>query len=456
MGLILGSGTTTPQYPYNQWYGVQGDYSSTDEVLTRVGNLDLHRTLPVHSKMRRFVENTDGSVKYYLHQNDSRKKDSGAAATLDSTDGNVMLELPEHYFRFEVSGTKWIAGISEYPLPGFVKIPRRTISPWGCTVDNVNNKVVSGSWLTWSGDAIARDGNGLPVFAANAAQFRGCGNSSGNDGTAASGLGMCRTSISRTTMRGYCQNGTHVGAGRAYNTIKWFFRIEYARMNCQAAYNATLTAEGYHQGGLGQGTAFSGSTWNTHNGYTPFIPCGVTATLGNNTGLVEYVLHLTQGGTQTFNVQSYRGFEVPFEYIWLNADDILIHHSPDTGDALSVAYVCDDPTLFTTPSNSQTAIPTGYVAKTTLPRSSMYVKYEDTDGAMEVSLPSLSGGSAGATTGTCDYFYHPGADADGWYAALFGGAASDGTDAGFGSLDTHRRPTSTGTGANIGFRLCRN
>ena len=452
MALILGSGTTKPQYPYDQWYGVQGDFSSTDKTLTRVGNLDLHRTLPVHQTMRRFVENTDGSVKYYLHQNDSRKKESGAAAILDSTDGNVMLEIAEHYFRLEVSGTKWIAAVSLYPLPGFVKIPRRVVSPWGCTIDNVNNKVVSGSWLTWSGDAVAKDGNGLPIFTSNAAQFRGCNNTAGNDGTAKSGLGMCRTSIDRTSMRNKCANGTHVGAGRAYNTIKWLFRIEYATMDCQAAYNATLTQDGFHQGGLGNGTAFDGTAWNTHNGYNPFIPCGVTATLGNNTGLVSYTFNLTQGGTKTCQVQSYRGFEVPFEYIWLNADDILIHHSPTAQDNLSVAYVCNDPTLFTTPGNTQAAVPSGYVAKTTLPRASCYPKYEEIDSVTETSFPAASGGSG--STGICDYFYHPGDDADGWYAALFGGAANNGANAGFGYLHTGNRAADTH--AHFGFRLCRN
>ena len=113
MGLLLGSGTTKPQYPYDQWYGVQGDFLSSDYKLTRVGNLDLHKTLPIQKKLRRFVENVDGTVKYYLHQNDSRLKDSGAAAIIDSTDGNVMLEKPEYYFRMEVQGTKWIRAYSE-------------------------------------------------------------------------------------------------------------------------------------------------------------------------------------------------------------------------------------------------------------------------------------------------------------------------------------------------------
>ena len=448
MALLIGSGSTKPRYPYDQWYGVKGNYSSTDPILTRVGSLDLHRTLPIQGKMRRFVENTDGSVKYYLHQNDSRKKDSGVAAILDSTDGNVMLEIPDHYFRFEISGQEWIFAISEYALPGFVKIPRRAISPWLATVDNVNSTVVSGCFLTWSGDNIARDENNLPIFTSNAAQFRGCNNVSDNDGTVKSGLGMGRTAISRTQMRGYCKNDTHIGCFAAYNTIKWLQRIEYANMNCQAAYNATLTDEGFHQGGLGNGTAFASADWNAHNGYYPFIPSGVTATLGNNTGLVDYVLQLASG-TKTFHVQSYRGFEVPFEYIWQNADDVLIYHN---GATESIAYWCNDHTKFTTPSSNQATVPDGYVAKTNLPTASCYPKHEATDGQTEISFPDLAGG--GSTTGITDYFYHPGAEANGWYAALFGGSAAYGANAGFGFLHTSYRPTHTD--ASIGFRLCRN
>ena len=45
MGLILGSGSTKPQYPYDMWYGVQGDFTSKDYLLTRIGNMDLHLSL---------------------------------------------------------------------------------------------------------------------------------------------------------------------------------------------------------------------------------------------------------------------------------------------------------------------------------------------------------------------------------------------------------------------------
>ena len=331
MGMLLGSGSTKPQYPYDMWYGVQGDFTSNDKKLTRVGNLDLHRTLPIQKKIRRFVENPDGSVKYYLHQNDSRKKESGAAAIIDSTDGNVMLEKPEYYFRLEIEGTKWLRAYSEYPLPGFQLIKRRTMSPWYGTIDTENSTAVSGCFLTWSGDEIARDANGIVQLIVNASRFRG-GSGSGDaakDGTYNSQLGMPRTSISKAGVRPYCKNGTHHGAYRFYNEIAWLQRVEYASLDSQDTYNETLTSGGYRQGGLGTGTAVAGGEWNTWGGYKPFIPCGVTATLGNNTGRVSYVVKGWTGGDKTVQVVSYRGLEVPQEYLWLLADDVLVHHGTD-------------------------------------------------------------------------------------------------------------------------------
>lgn len=57
MGLILGSGSgTKPQFPYDMWYGVQHDNTSKDYKLKRVGNLELHKTLPLQNRMKRFVE----------------------------------------------------------------------------------------------------------------------------------------------------------------------------------------------------------------------------------------------------------------------------------------------------------------------------------------------------------------------------------------------------------------
>lgn len=452
MALILGSGTTKPQYPYDMWYGVQGDFTSKDASLTRVGNLDLHRTLPIQSKLRRFVENADGSVKYYLHQNDSRKKDSGATATIDSTDGNVMLEIPSYYVRVEIQGTKWIYAISEYPLPGFVKMERKVISPWSGTIDTETNTAVSGSFIVWNGNEVARDANGYLKLATNAARYRGGAGSgdAGKDGTYNSQLGMARTSISKAGVRPYCKNGTHIGAYRPYNQIAWLCRIEYANLNCQATYNPTLTADGFHQGGLGSGCTVDGGQWNTWGGYKPFVPNGITATLGNNTGKVSYTVKGWTGGDKVIQVTSYRGLEAPFEYLWMLADDLLIWNREGSAEA----YLCEDPTKFTSHSDSATTVPAGYVVMSEVPKNEGYIA-TNSFSSKGYSFPDNASG-ASATTGFCDYFWTTYAAASpgrGWFGALLAASAGIGTSAGFGCLGANYR--SSYSYANIGFRLCR-
>lgn len=449
MGLILGSGNTKPQYPYDMWYGVQGDFSSLDASLTRVGNLDLHRTLPIQSKLRRFVENTDGSVKYYLHQNDSRKKDSGAAAIIDSTDGNVMLEIPEYYVRVEIQGTKWIYAISEYPLPGFVKMERKAISPWYGTIDAQTNTAISGSFILWSGNEVARDTNGYLKLTTNAARYRGGGGSSDSskDGTYNSMLGMPRTSVAKSTVRAYCKNGTHIGAYRPYNQIAWLQRIEYASLNCQATYNATLTSDGFHQGGLGSGCSVDGGQWNTWGGCKPFVPSGITATLGNNTGKVNYTVKGWTGGDKVITVTSYRGLEAPFEYLWMLADDFLVWNR----EGSVVGYLCEDPTKFTSHSDPATTVPDGYVAMSELPTAGSYIRTNSFSNK-GYSFPDSIGGSG--TTGYCDQYWTAYGDGGrGWYGALLAALAYSGAAAGFGSLDAGYR--SSYSGADSGFRLCR-
>lgn len=453
MGLILGSGSTKPTYPYDQWYGVELDLGSTDHKLTRIGNSDLHKSLPVQNLLKRFIENEDGSVKTYLHQNDSRKTSGGATATIDSTAGNVMLEKPEYYLRVELDGTKYRYAISMLPLPGFIKMERKTVSPWYGSIDLTNNKAVSGCWLTWNGDVPARDSNGYVVLKSNAAQFRGGAGTSDSDkdGKYNSQLGMPRTSVSKATVRNVCKNGTHIGAYRVMNEIAWLFRIEYATRNCQLDYNSTLDGNGYHQGGLGSGCTVADAEWKTWGAYKPFVPCGVTAPLGNNTGKVNFVVKGWTGGDKTISVTSYRGLEVPFEYLYCLADDLLCHHSPDTEDGKSQMYLCEDPTKFTSHSDSATTVPDGYKLMADLPRSSDYIlQCEITEKGY--TFPTSVGGSA--TTGWCDRYYMPGTDASGWYGVLLFGNANLGAAAGFGCTPTHIR--SSDSNAYIGFRLCRN
>ena len=117
------------------------------------------------------------------------------------------------------------------------------------------------------------------------------------------------------------------------------YTIEYASLNSQLAYNAELTSEGYHQGGLGAGvTNWNSSDWYNFNSYYPFIPCGFTNSLGNGTGIVPYAVKDGGGSILlTTNVPRYRGIENPFGHIWKFIDGINIRISPteeNSGDGL--------------------------------------------------------------------------------------------------------------------------
>ena len=112
--------------------------------------------------------------------------------------------------------------------------------------------------------------------------------------------------------------------------------------------------------------------------------------------------------------------------------------------------MCEDPTKFTSHSDSATTVPDGYVAITNLPRSSEYIKTFGIS-TKGYSFPDAIGGNS--NKGGCDYFYHPGVEASGWYGALLSANATIGAYAGFGYLITCNR--SSDAHASIGFRFYR-
>lgn len=73
----------------------------------------------IQTKMKRCVLNAGGTVKYYLSATDSTKKADGSAAIIDGTDGNVMVEIPKFWYKYEnVGGVhKW--SISDVAQTGY-------------------------------------------------------------------------------------------------------------------------------------------------------------------------------------------------------------------------------------------------------------------------------------------------------------------------------------------------
>lgn len=314
-------------------YGVEIDTTSSSPTLKRIGNLQFHKSLPIQSKMKGCLLDDNGNVTMYLSDNDWVDDSS----LIDGTEGQVMVEIPKFYYKFETDGDIQRVRISEYPLSGY----------------KLSNTMYVGAYEA----SLQRSTLKLCSVCNYDADYRGGNNKSQWDDTYRSVLGRPATYISRTNFRKYARNRNttitnwNIQTYQMYKMIYWLYTIEYASLNCQLAYNAELTSEGYHQGGLDRGvTNWSKSSWNNFNGYCPFIPCGYTNSLGNGTGIVPYEVKDVDGNVLlTTNVPRYRGIENPFGHIWKFIDGINIRISPteeNGGDGLSKVYVCKDPSLF--------------------------------------------------------------------------------------------------------------
>ena len=88
-------------------YGVQWDITSSDPKVIRIGNLALHRTLPIQNRMRGCLLDDNGHVVKYLNPLD------WTSEVRDGSKGQVMVELPMHYRKFETDGNIRRVKISE-------------------------------------------------------------------------------------------------------------------------------------------------------------------------------------------------------------------------------------------------------------------------------------------------------------------------------------------------------
>nr|DAT92778.1 MAG TPA: tail collar fiber protein [Caudoviricetes sp.] len=417
-----------PYMEDNCMYGIEYDVTVSSPNVTRIGNMSLHKSLPIQSRMKGCLLNDNGDVVEYLNPTD------WTGQTRDGSRGQVMVELPMYYRKFETDGNKRRVKLSEFPLPGYHQVKKKYVSAYEATVKRSTTTLCS----------VANDD----------ADYRGGSNNAGYDNTYRTFLGRPATSISRTNFRNYARkrkSGSTEWNCMTYDIQKdlyWFFVVEYATLNSQASYNAQLTAEGYRQGGLGAGvTTWDSGSWSTFNGYYPFVPCGHTDVLGNGTGTVAYsVLNESAAIIKTFDVPRYRGVENPFGHVWQWTDGINVRISPTTengGDNLSKVFVTDDPAKFNDANYN------GYKHVGNEARAEGYAKTLIFGDGGEI-MPESVGGSS--TAYICDYHYTNIPASEALRGVLFGGHAYNGAAAGFASAYSASAPSYTY--AAIGSRLC--
>ena len=137
-----------PQTQASQAYGVE--WNQTTDTYTRTGLAvgtanSTSYAGSLQTGMRRCVLNANGTVNYYLHPTDSTKKADGSAAVIDGTAGNVMVEIPKFYYKYEYAAPvhKWsISPVQEvgYMIhPAFVRGGVEKNYRYYCAYEGYNN-----------------------------------------------------------------------------------------------------------------------------------------------------------------------------------------------------------------------------------------------------------------------------------------------------------------------------
>lgn len=398
-------------------YGVEWDTASSSPDGVRVGNMQLHRDLPVQSGMRGVVLDNNGGV-YYYHEPTAWKM------TFASKDYASMVEIPDHWYKLYIIGTKFRMMLSSIPLPGY--------------------KHISKFYIGSSEAQMLRSLGLLMSDKTNSTDTRGGDNTSEWDNTYRSLLGCPVTNLTRDQFRQAARkrgSGWEMYTYNAHKTLFWLFAVEYATLDSQKPFNAQKDANGFAQGGLGPGPTQM-TDWTNFNKTNPLIPCGYTNEFGNGSGEKAYVVKNASGGTHaTLMANRYRGIENPFGHIWKYTDGANIQVT--TGDAgLSILWTTDDPSNF-----SDTSY-TGYNKKGNICRTNGYAKKMLLGEDGDIVATEIGGSSS---TYWCDYYY-TNTSANRMQVVLVGGNAGDGSHAGLARVSSGNAPSAAAR--YLGSRLC--
>ena len=393
-------------------YGVEWNVNQTSSDVTRIGIPELHRTLPCH-QLRGCLLADNGTVNKYLPQDD------WTSATRDGSKGQVMVEIPEMWMKFEIDGDMRRVLLSPVAIGGFKHYQKRYVSAYEATVQRSTNKLASVVNTT--------------------EDYRGGRNDASLDDTAYTLLGKPAGGYSKSTYRIYARNRFPSVAWNMYVydvhcQLTWLFVVEYATLNSQKTYNASLTVDGFHQGGLGSGATNMTHAEQVEFQYSPVVACGYTDSFGNNTGVKDVSVALSSGD-KTFSVCRYRGVEniignlsALVDGLWLQTNGAtIVKTEAVTFSSTMPSY--SKPTCWRT-------MNTGYIRN-----------IDDSAFINGWAIPKAIGGSD--KTYYCDY-NAINADTD-ELCAYLGGSENSFSNAGlffFGTMSSLR------TDSSIGTRLC--
>lgn len=400
------------------WYGVSWSETSSNPDCTRIGNMDMHRSLPIQSMMKGYIYFKDGNPLYrMLKLNDSWTKCENYSAggwrdvstLLEDNNVNVMIKIPEFW---------WIDDYVESTETHNLKICPHAKPGW----HHHKEAYVSAYEGYIDGNYYRSSKNKIPSVNFTRSTVR--------PKARANGLG----------------NSWNIYTYNEHRAICHLFLVEYATRNSQKAVNTELTPEGFRQGGLGSGCTTGTATINGAQTWS-FIPTGSSDSLGSGSGEVTVTIQQTDSSgsnttTTTRKCNRYRGIENPFGHVWKHTDDVISVYI--SGYGARFWYKCDSPDHFGDSISNDNpyykniaanAVVTGYKTKIA------------TTSTCDFFASSCNNGSE--TTYWCDYNWD---NTDGsLHCLLIGGLSADGGGAGLFYLNSYDGVGHSG--AAVGSRL---
>lgn len=336
-------------------YGVLIDFTEgkSSPDLMRIGNPELHRTLPVQSQYKGCIwDYVNKEILYYLNPenwnlavndeiNNVQKTAEQVAADMANYEYGIRVETPKFYATSKILATDGAGNTTMAKVmfstqklnPFYIEIPRQVTDFRDVRQCDAQGGLVC--TMNTSGDVYGG-------YATTKNTTTGCTNT----------YLYPITNWDRATARTAAQdNSTNLMCYEYYKWLfYWAFVIEYATLNSHKPVNNELDENGFHQGGLGGGLTnlveSNGINLQDTTGKDKCRYIGVTNELGNGTG--ELNIPTDTNLDKVGHPNRYRGFECPFGDIYLVLDGFLGTTVKDSNDN-NIAeryFTCANPALF--------------------------------------------------------------------------------------------------------------
>ena len=318
-------------------YGVLIDFTEgkSSPDLKRIGNMELHRTLPVQSQYKGCIwDYGSQKILYYLNPENWNLAVNDTVNNVQKTAAEVAADMAFYEYGIRVETPKFYACSKVLATDGaghttMAKVMFSTIKLNAHYIE-IPRQVTDFRNVRYGDDIFENDGLFCSMNTTH--MWGGYGGIVDSTSSHTQEYLYPITNVTRGWARDIAShNRTHLMCYEYYKWLfYWAFVIEYATLNSHKPVNNELDEDGFHQGGLGGGLTClvedNGIALNMRANDAGIAKdkcryIGVTNSIGNGTG--ELSIRTDTDNSKVGHPNRYRGFECPFGDIYLILDGFL-------------------------------------------------------------------------------------------------------------------------------------